>query len=41
VRVVEVSAFTKVSALGIEGQRVNIVADFVDPPGPLGDGYRL
>ncbi len=41
VRVVEASAFTKVSALGIEEQRVNIVADFVDPPGPLGDGYRL
>ena len=41
VRVVEASAFTKVSALGIEEQRVNIVADFVDPPGPLGDGYRV
>lgn len=41
VRVVEASAFTKVSALGIEEQRVNIIADFVDPPGPLGDGYRL
>ncbi len=41
VRTVECSAFTKVSALGIEEQRVNIVADFVDPPGPLGDGYRV
>ncbi len=41
VRVVEPSAFTKVSALGIEEQRVNIVADLVDPPGPLGDGYRV
>jgi HlyD family secretion protein len=41
VRTVESSAFTKVSALGIEEQRVNIVADFIDPPGPLGDGYRV
>ena len=41
VRTVESSAFTKISALGIEEQRVNIVADFVDPPGPLGDGYRV
>jgi HlyD family secretion protein len=41
VRTVECSAFTKVSALGIEEQRVNIVADFVDPPGQLGDGYRV
>lgn len=41
VRVVEPSAFTKISALGIEEQRTNIVADFVDPPGALGDGYRV
>jgi HlyD family secretion protein len=41
VRTVEPSAFTKVSALGIEEQRVNVVADFVDAPGPLGDGYRV
>lgn len=41
VRTVEPSAFTKVSALGIEEQRTNIVADFVDSPGPLGDGYRV
>jgi HlyD family secretion protein len=41
VRTVEPSAFTKVSALGIEEQRTNVVADFVDPPGPLGDGYRV
>ncbi len=41
VRLVEAGAFTKVSALGVEEQRVNIVADFVDPPGPLGDGYRV
>jgi HlyD family secretion protein len=41
VRLVEPSAFTKVSALGVEEQRVNIIADFVDPPGPLSDGYRI
>ena len=40
VRVVEPSGFTKVSPLGVEEQRVNIVADLVDPPGPLGIGDR-
>ncbi len=41
VRTVEPSAFTKVSALGIEEQRTNVIADFVDPTGALGDGYRV
>ncbi|HJV52396.1 MAG TPA: efflux RND transporter periplasmic adaptor subunit [Noviherbaspirillum sp.] len=41
VRLVEPVAFTKVSALGVEEQRVNIIADPVDPLGPLGDGYRI
>jgi HlyD family secretion protein len=41
VRTVECSGFTKISALGVEEQRVNIVMDFVDPPGRLGDGYRV
>jgi HlyD family secretion protein len=41
VRVVEPTAFTKVSALGVEEQRVNVVADFIDSPGALGDGYRV
>ena len=41
VRLVEPFAFTKVSALGVEEKRTNVVADFVDPPGPLGDGFRV
>ncbi|MCC6365747.1 MAG: efflux RND transporter periplasmic adaptor subunit [Bryobacterales bacterium] len=41
VRRVEPYAFTKVSVLGIEEQRVNVIGDFLDPPGPLGDGYRV
>lgn len=41
VRLVEPYGFTKVSALGVEEQRVNVIADFIDPPGLLGDGYRV
>ncbi len=41
VRLVEPYAFTKVSALGVEEQRVNVVADFVDAPQSLGDAYRV
>ncbi len=41
VRLVEPFAFTKVSALGVEEQRTNVVLDFIDPPGSLGDGYRV
>jgi HlyD family secretion protein len=41
VRLVEPAAFTKVSALGVEEQRVNVIADLAAPPGPLGDGYRV
>lgn len=41
VRYVEPSAFTKVSALGVEEQRVNVIADFVDSEIPLGDRYRV
>lgn len=41
VRYVEPSAFTKVSALGVEEQRVNVIADFLTHPVPLGDGYRV
>lgn len=38
---VEHFAFTKVSALGIEEKRVNVIADFVEPTPGLGDGFRL
>jgi HlyD family secretion protein len=38
---VEPLAFTKVSALGVEEQRVNVIANFVDPPGALGDAFRV
>lgn len=38
---VEPYAFTKVSALGVEEKRTNVVADFVDVPQSLGDGYRV
>jgi HlyD family secretion protein len=44
VRLVEPAAFTKVSALGVEEQRVNVVLDFVEPLErieTLGDGYRV
>lgn len=41
VRLIEPSAFTKISALGIEEQRVNVIADFAEPAVPLGDGYRI
>lgn len=41
VRLVEPSAFTKVSALGVEEQRVNVIADFLDSPGSLADRYRV
>lgn len=41
VRIVEPYAFTKVSALGVEEQRVNIIADLINPPAELGDGYRV
>jgi len=44
VRWVEPAAFTKVSALGVEEQRVNVLADLVTPAGErrnLGDGFRV
>ena len=41
VRTVEPAAFTKVSALGVEEQRVNVVADFKRVPPGVGDAYRV
>lgn len=41
VRLVEPKAFTKISALGVEEQRVNIIADLEDKTVKLGDNFRL
>lgn len=44
VRRVEPSGFTKVSALGVEEQRVNVIIDLVDPVSQrmaLGDNFRI
>ena len=44
VRLVEPSAFTKISALGVEEQRVYVIADFTDPVerrSTLGDNFRV
>jgi HlyD family secretion protein len=44
VRTVEPSAFTRVSALGVEEQRVDVLIDLVEPRArwaSLGDGYRV
>ena len=44
VRVVEPSGYTKISALGVEEQRVRVIVDFTSPHeawARLGDGYRV
>jgi HlyD family secretion protein len=44
VRRVEPTAFTKISTLGVEEQRVNVIVDVVSPPQAwvsLGDAYRV
>ncbi len=44
VRIVEPSAFTKTSALGVDEQRVNVLIDIIDPPArrpTLGDAFRV
>ena len=38
---IEPSAFTKVSALGVEEQRVNVIATLAEPATAYGDGYRV
>jgi HlyD family secretion protein len=44
VRRVEPAAFTKISTLGVEEQRVNVLIDLASPPADwagLGDGYQV
>ncbi|MDA1311816.1 MAG: efflux RND transporter periplasmic adaptor subunit [Acidobacteria bacterium] len=44
VRVVEPTGFTKISALGVEEQRILVIVDITSPPeewARLGDGYRV
>jgi len=44
VRLVEPSGFTKISALGVEEQRVNVIIDLVGPTetwSGMGDGFRV
>lgn len=38
---VEPAAFTRVSALGVDEQRVNVIVDLDETPAELGDGYRV
>ena len=41
VRLVEPAARTRVSALGVEEQRVYVIVDVEEPPPSIGDGFRV
>lgn len=41
VRLIEPAGFTRLSALGVEEQRVKVIAALDDAPGSLGDGFRV
>ena len=41
VRYIEPRAYTKVSTLGVEEQRVNVIGDLSEPPDSLGAEYRI
>lgn len=41
VRSIEPAAFTRVSALGVDEQRVNVLITIPDRPASLGDGFRV
>jgi HlyD family secretion protein len=41
VRLVEPAAYTKLSPLGVEEQRVNVIGRFDRPQAGLGDGFRV
>lgn len=41
VRIIEPGAFTKISALGVEEQRVNVICDFTGDSHGMEDGYHV
>ena len=41
VRLVEPAGFTRISTLGVEEQRVNVIADVIGAPPQLGDRFRV
>jgi HlyD family secretion protein len=41
IRAATLAGHTKVSSLGVEEQRVDVIADLLDYPATLGTGYRV